>query len=167
MKRKRRLSIRCAMLSVLPVIKLSIATTSHPSASRRSQRCEPRKPAPPVTKTRGIISLLMTLFHTDREWPRPVSSIANAPVPVNVTGRGLSPLREGNRRSVPFDGQTALCYNFGDIYLKLDSVFRLPRWLSLIFLLTLDNSSCYLASSRRQTVMQKPVSRAILSQTCS
>ncbi|HZO90159.1 MAG TPA: hypothetical protein VFB38_17660 [Chthonomonadaceae bacterium] len=31
----------------------------------------------------------------------------------------------------------------------------------------ITNSSCYLASSRRQTVMQKPVSRAILSQTCS
>src|SRR5690348_3288288 len=47
------------MLSVLPVIRLSIATTSSPSASRRSQRCDPRKPAPPVTSARGIVVLLV------------------------------------------------------------------------------------------------------------
>src|SRR5688572_11376974 len=33
-----------------PVKKLSTQMTSCPSASNRSQRCEPRKPAPPVTR---------------------------------------------------------------------------------------------------------------------
>src|SRR5690242_21728413 len=35
-----------------PVKKLSTQMTSQPSASSRSHRCEPRKPAPPVTSTR-------------------------------------------------------------------------------------------------------------------
>ena len=39
------------MLRGLPVMRLSIAMTSWPSASSRSQRWEPRKPAPPVTRT--------------------------------------------------------------------------------------------------------------------
>src|SRR5215469_2134299 len=49
---KRGLSTRCATLRLLPVKKLSTQSTSSPSASRRSQRCEPRKPAPPVTRIR-------------------------------------------------------------------------------------------------------------------
>src|SRR6476659_6283622 len=36
-----------------PVIRLSRQTTSSPRSSSRSQRCEPRKPAPPVTTTRA------------------------------------------------------------------------------------------------------------------
>src|SRR5882724_9917721 len=43
-----------AMLSGLPVMKLSTQMTSCPSARKRSQRCEPMKPAPPV-----IITLAM------------------------------------------------------------------------------------------------------------
>src|SRR5947199_6418792 len=42
---------RCATFALLPVKKLSTHSTSSPSDSRRSQRCEPRKPAPPVTRT--------------------------------------------------------------------------------------------------------------------
>ena len=38
-------------LSVRPVTRFSIATTSWPSAMRASHRCEPMKPAPPVTRT--------------------------------------------------------------------------------------------------------------------
>src|SRR3954471_7141491 len=41
------------MFEVLPVMKLSIAMTRCPSASRRSVRCDPRKPAPPVTTEMG------------------------------------------------------------------------------------------------------------------
>ena len=41
-----------ATLSLVPVKKLSTQSTSCPSASSRSHRCEPRKPAPPVTRTR-------------------------------------------------------------------------------------------------------------------
>src|SRR5258705_12218228 len=41
-----------AILSALPVRRLSMHTTSQPLSRRRSQRCEPMKPAPPVTSTR-------------------------------------------------------------------------------------------------------------------
>src|SRR5262245_11207763 len=51
MKRKRLLPIKCARLSGLPVMKLSIPTTEWPLSSKRSQRCEPRNPAAPVTRT--------------------------------------------------------------------------------------------------------------------
>src|ERR1039457_4369462 len=37
------------MFARLPVMRLSIAMTRSPSASSRSVRCDPRKPAPPVT----------------------------------------------------------------------------------------------------------------------
>src|SRR5260370_41665240 len=43
---------RWLRLLLAPVMKLSTASTSHPSASSRSQRCDPRKPAPPVTTAR-------------------------------------------------------------------------------------------------------------------
>ena len=36
---------------LMPVKKLSRQMTSWPSAIKRSQRCEPRNPAPPVTNT--------------------------------------------------------------------------------------------------------------------
>src|SRR3546814_3859686 len=42
------------MLSTEPVTRLSMATTSSPRSSSAWQRCEPRKPAPPVTTTRAI-----------------------------------------------------------------------------------------------------------------
>jgi hypothetical protein len=41
------------MLSTLPVMKLSMAMTRWPRASSRSARCEPRKPAAPVTTEVG------------------------------------------------------------------------------------------------------------------
>src|SRR5580765_6811713 len=37
------------MFASLPVIRLSSASTSQPSASNRSHKCDPRNPAPPVT----------------------------------------------------------------------------------------------------------------------
>src|SRR4051794_39510149 len=46
---------RWEMLSIDPVSRLSMATTSSPRASSASQRCEPRKPAPPVTTTRATL----------------------------------------------------------------------------------------------------------------
>ena len=42
------------MFAVEPVIRLSIAMTLWPSASSRSVRWEPRKPAPPVTSDTGL-----------------------------------------------------------------------------------------------------------------
>jgi hypothetical protein len=39
------------MLRLVPVKKLSRQMTSWPAAIKRSQRCEPRNPAPPVTNT--------------------------------------------------------------------------------------------------------------------
>src|SRR5258707_638461 len=49
MNLKSGLPARCSILSVLPVIKLSMAMTLNPSASNRSLKWEPRNPAPPVT----------------------------------------------------------------------------------------------------------------------
>src|SRR5262249_16631319 len=46
------------MLSGDPVRKLSMQMTSLPSASSRSQRCEPMKPAPPVTRMRATLRRL-------------------------------------------------------------------------------------------------------------
>ena len=40
---------RWAMLSTLPVMRLSIQITFNPSLSNLSQRCDPKNPAPPVT----------------------------------------------------------------------------------------------------------------------
>src|SRR5437764_6198221 len=54
MKLKRRSAKRCATLSGVPVRKLSMQMTSSPSARKRSQRCEPMKPAPPVMRMRAI-----------------------------------------------------------------------------------------------------------------
>src|SRR5690606_13058763 len=51
-KRNRGLPMRWARLSGVPVVKLSMAITSWPSAMNRAQRCEPRNPAAPVISTR-------------------------------------------------------------------------------------------------------------------
>src|SRR2546429_1561500 len=45
-------SSKCATLLSTPVTKLSRANTSQPSEINRSHRCDPRKPAPPVTTAR-------------------------------------------------------------------------------------------------------------------
>src|SRR5688572_12375401 len=47
-------SRRCATLAMSPVSRLSIPTTEWPRASRVSHRCEPMKPAAPVTTVRGM-----------------------------------------------------------------------------------------------------------------
>ena len=47
---------RCSMLARLPVMRLSTQTTSCPSARKRSHRCEPTKPAPPVMTVRTLNS---------------------------------------------------------------------------------------------------------------
>src|SRR4051794_12164962 len=51
MSSKCGLPRRWRMFSFEPVKKLSTQRTSCPSATRRSQRCEPMNPAPPVTRT--------------------------------------------------------------------------------------------------------------------
>src|ERR1041385_6970773 len=48
-KLKRGFPMRWAMFDGSPVMRLSTQTTVCPSARRRSHRCEPRTPAPPVT----------------------------------------------------------------------------------------------------------------------
>src|SRR2546423_14610506 len=42
------------MFAGLPVMRLSIAMTRCPSFRRRSARCDPKKPAPPVTTETGL-----------------------------------------------------------------------------------------------------------------
>src|SRR5271170_3936013 len=64
------------MFALLPVKKLSTQRTSCPCARRRSQRCEPRKPAPPVTR---ILSIPTPHHHYDRpgqESPSCISAVA-------------------------------------------------------------------------------------------
>src|SRR5208282_5607573 len=56
---KNGLSISSTMLSFTPVKKLSAQITSWPSRTRRSQRCEPRNPAPPVTSTLFLAVFIM------------------------------------------------------------------------------------------------------------
>src|SRR5690349_10719077 len=48
-----------AMFSSEPVSRLSTQMTRCPSARRRSQRCEPRNPAPPVTTDVGIRTIVL------------------------------------------------------------------------------------------------------------
>jgi hypothetical protein len=48
---------RWAMLSTLPVRRLSIPTTDQPRAMRVSERCEPMNPAAPVMTALGIQAL--------------------------------------------------------------------------------------------------------------
>src|SRR5882672_1083525 len=57
---------RCAMFETSPVIRLSIPTTEWPLSSRYSERCEPRKPAAPVTRVRGWL-VGMFLAETSEE----------------------------------------------------------------------------------------------------
>src|SRR5258708_4932171 len=45
------------MLSVFPVSRLSIAMTEWPSAKKRSARCDPKNPAPPVIRMRTLLFL--------------------------------------------------------------------------------------------------------------
>src|SRR6266542_2223781 len=64
MNRKFSFPARCPMFAVLPVIKLSMAMTRCPSAKSRSTRCEPRKPAPPVTtETSWVVFAAIAQFY--------------------------------------------------------------------------------------------------------
>src|SRR5262249_51308110 len=49
---KRLFACRRSTLAALPEMKLSTQRTSCPSARKRSHRCEPIKPAPPVINVR-------------------------------------------------------------------------------------------------------------------
>ncbi len=55
--RNRSCSRRCSPLTVEQVRKLSIATTSQPSASSCSHRCDPRNPAPLLHYLRSSVEL--------------------------------------------------------------------------------------------------------------
>src|SRR6266511_1756926 len=52
---RNRSPTRSSTLVARPVMKLSMQTASHPSASSSRQRCDTRKPAPPVTSARGTL----------------------------------------------------------------------------------------------------------------
>src|SRR6267378_7071530 len=53
---KRGFLMSGATLSGDPVRKLSMQMTWSPSSRKRSQRCEPMNPAPPVIRTRPMLS---------------------------------------------------------------------------------------------------------------
>ena len=59
----------CSMFSSVPVSRLSTQMTRWPSARSRSQRCEPRKPAPPVTREVGTAVSLVPASATRRAAP--------------------------------------------------------------------------------------------------
>ena len=46
---------RCSRFDRFPVSRLSTATTEYPSPRRASHKCEPRNPAPPVTRARNFV----------------------------------------------------------------------------------------------------------------
>src|SRR5262245_2612813 len=49
---------KCSIFGVVPVIKLSMAITSWPFFKRYPHKCDPKNPAPPVTKVLGMKSPL-------------------------------------------------------------------------------------------------------------
>src|ERR671916_744903 len=53
-KRNSAPAFRCSMFSSDPVSRLSTQITRWPREMRKSHRCEPRKPAPPVTREVGM-----------------------------------------------------------------------------------------------------------------
>src|SRR5262252_9923803 len=55
---KSRLA-RCEMFDVSPVSRLSIPMTVKPRSSSVSARCDPMKPAAPVTTTRCLVGMLV------------------------------------------------------------------------------------------------------------
>src|SRR5512138_3617711 len=93
------------MFSILPVRRLSMQTTSCPSARRRSQRCEPMKPAPPVIRTLGIEARKPRSVvdgQIDRAGPgRRDAVVLGAPSPNldDVGVGGVVGVRDGRRRS--------------------------------------------------------------------
>src|SRR5438046_6267658 len=52
MNENRSLPRRCSRFAGVPVMKLSRQTTSWPSARKRSHKCEPMNPPPPVISVR-------------------------------------------------------------------------------------------------------------------
>src|SRR5262249_48105937 len=63
------------MLRRAPVKKLSTQRTTAPSASRRPHKCEPRKPAPPVTSTR-VSRCICFAPHANKPMPPPAEAYA-------------------------------------------------------------------------------------------
>src|SRR6185312_321208 len=63
--------LRCSRLRKLPVSRLSTPSTVCPSASRASQRCEPRKPAAPVTITRKDLGCSVGIQEVQKQGRRP------------------------------------------------------------------------------------------------
>src|SRR4051812_33764208 len=77
---------RCAMFASDPVSKLSTQMTRWPRARSASQRWEPRKPAPPVTR-----QVAMGLAHNVEVDPPHQSdgnAFGGAPIPEGDGGRG-------------------------------------------------------------------------------
>src|SRR2546423_1736844 len=76
MKAKSSLPARCEMFLGLPVIRLSIAITRCPSASSRSIRCDPRKPAPaPPMQASKPQSASASLPLVDHWTPAPIEFV--------------------------------------------------------------------------------------------
>src|SRR5919112_268501 len=74
-------SRRWATLPMSPVSRLSMATTEWPRSSRVSQRCEPMKPAAPVTTVLGIVGSIRALEQpADDRQPHDLEIESDGPV---------------------------------------------------------------------------------------
>src|ERR1700752_4188014 len=88
------------MFSIRPVHRLSEQTTSSPRAIRASQRWEPMKPAPPVTRVR---TLAPCWIHSDTETLQDIGPRTPRPRTVQPADTHLSwakALRASSRRGL-------------------------------------------------------------------
>src|SRR5262245_54110741 len=83
---------RCAMLSMLPVSKLSMPTTVHPRSRSVSDRCEPMNPAAPVMTALGMLEGV-AMEAADEGQPHDLDVEADRPV-LDVIQVVLDPLFE-------------------------------------------------------------------------
>src|SRR5262249_32108227 len=75
---KSRLA-RCEMFDVSPVSRLSVPMTVKPHSSNVAARCDPMKPAAPVTTTRCLVGMLVEEPAEQRE-PHDLEVEAHRPV---------------------------------------------------------------------------------------
>src|SRR4051812_31170798 len=124
---KRGFASRCPMLAFCPVKRLSMQITSWPSLSRRSQRWDPRKPAPPVTRIRirrATVGDYKSVFEQIRSIPHPGTPPTSAgqcrqlytgrPRPCAAGGRGI-PAGEKRQGTTNMKTMKAIALGFASL----------------------------------------------------
>src|SRR5258708_4798461 len=113
------------MFVSLPVIRVSSARTSHPSARNRSHQCDPRNPAPPVTTA----LIPPPCRSKNRKFSLLREPLANAILPFAPAGR------RGLARNLTTFHFAAYNFSIQMIFATIlpNAVARKPRlWLSII-----------------------------------